>query len=225
MPALQPVPRTTRRDADGSRRQLLAAGRAAFAAKGLAGARVDAIARRAGVNKQLVYHYFGSKDGLYLAVLERVYADIRAKEQALSLGHLPPAEAMAKLVGFSFDYLADNPDFIALLNDENAHGAEHVRKSPRMPEMHSPLIALLRETLSKGAEQGVFRDDIDPLQLYISVAALGYFYFSNNATLSAIFGRDFSSPRARAARRRHVTELVMSALRPEAPVRRSDRRG
>lgn len=214
MEARLETPRTGKRDAEGSRRQLLRAARAAFAAKGLMGARVDEIAREAGLNKQLVYHYFGSKDGLYLAVLERVYGEIREQEQRLSLADLPPEEAMARLVLFSFDYLAAHPDFIALLNDENAQGARHLQRSRRVHEMHSPLLALLRETLRQGATAGLFRDDIDALQLYVSIAGLAYFYFSNNRTLSAIFGRDLATPRAVAARRRHVLDFVMAALAP-----------
>jgi TetR/AcrR family transcriptional regulator len=208
------IARNGRRDAEASRRLLLAAARVEFAAKGFAGARVDEIARLAGVNKQLVYHYFGSKDELYLAVLEAVYAEIRAEERALSLGDLPPAAAMAKLVGFSFDYLAAHPEFIALLNDENGQNARHLGASSRVASMHSPLIALVRESLRKGAAEGVFRGDMDALQLYISIAGLAYFYFSNNRTLSAIFGRDLAARRAIAARRRHVIDFVMAALRP-----------
>jgi len=206
--------RIGKRDAEASRRLLLRAARAEFAAKGLMGARVDEIARGAGLNKQLVYHYFGSKDGLYRAVLEGVYAEIREQERALSLDDLPPADAMEKLIGFSFDYLADHPDFIALLNDENGQGARHLGKSRRLHEMHSPLIALIRRTLRYGAERGAFRRDMDALQLYISIAGLAYFYFSNNRTLSAIFGRDLGSARAIAVRRRHVIDFVMAALRP-----------
>jgi TetR/AcrR family transcriptional regulator len=178
------------------------------------GARVDEIARVAGVNKQLVYHYFGSKDDLYLAVLERVYAEIRDQERALSLDDLPPEKAMVELIRFSFDYLAAHPDFIALLNDENGQGGRHLAASRRMHEMHSPLIALIRRTLRNGAEQGAFRRDMDALQLYISIAGLAYFYFANNRTLSAIFGRDLGSARSIAARRRHVVDFVMAALRP-----------
>lgn len=214
------VVRTGKRDAEASRRRLLAAARAAFAAKGLAGARVDEIARAAGINKQLVYHYFDSKDGLYLAVLEGVYAEIREQERALSLEHLPPEEAMARLIAFSFDYLAAHPDFIALLNDENGQSGRHLAKSRRMHEMHSPLIALIRQTLKNGAAIGIFRGDMDALQLYISIAGLAYFYFANNRTLSAIFARDLAAPRAVAARRRHVVDFVMAALRPDARPKR-----
>ncbi len=206
--------RIGKRDGEASRRLLLAAARAEFAAKGLMGARVDEIARGAGLNKQLVYHYFGSKDDLYVAVLERVYAEIREQERALSLGDLPPRQAMVKLIGFSFDYLAAHPDFIALLNDENGQGGRHLAASRRMHEMHSPLIALIRRTLRRGVALGAFRRGIDALQLYISIAGLAYFYFSNNRTLSAIFDRDLGTTQAIAARRRHVVDFVMTALRP-----------
>lgn len=206
--------RNGRRDADASRRLLLAAARAEFAANGFMGARVDAIARGAGLNKQLVYHYFGSKDVLYRAVLENVYAEIREQERALSLGDLAPRQAMVKLVGFSFDYLAAHPDFIALLNDENGQGGRHLATSRSIHEMHSPLIELIRRTLRRGAALGAFRRGVDALQLYISIAGLAYFYFSNNRTLSAIFDRDLGEAQAIAARRRHVIDFVMSALRP-----------
>jgi TetR/AcrR family transcriptional regulator len=121
---------------------------------------------------------------------------------------------MEKLIGFSFDYLATHPDFIALLNDENGQGARHLAASRRMREMHSPLIDQIRRTLRRGAAQGAFRREIDPLQLYISIAGLAYFYFSNNRTLSAIFDRNLGKAQAVAARRRHVVDFVMAALRP-----------
>jgi TetR/AcrR family transcriptional regulator len=204
------------RDPAASRRALLSAGRAVFARKGLAGARVAEIAAAAGLNKQLVYHYFGSKEQLYQAVLESVYADIRAREQNLSLGDLVPTQALATLVGFSFDYLSENPDFIALLNDENGYGGLHLRRSEALGAMHSPLIKLIARTLRAGVAQGCFRPGIDPLQLYISMAALGYFYFSNSRTLSAIFGRDLAARREIALRRRHVVDFVMTAVQPVA---------
>jgi TetR/AcrR family transcriptional regulator len=203
-----------RRDPAATRKKLLTAARREFAASGLAGARVDEIAARAGVNKQLVYHYFGDKDALYLAVLEWVYEEIRAQERKLNLEGLPPQLAIKRLIEASFDHLAAHPDFIVLLNDENRGGARHVRGSRKLEAMHSPLVSLVSTILSEGVRAGVFRKGINPVHLYISIAGLSYFYFSNTPTLSAIFGRDLSSPAARRARRKHVVDLVMQSLRP-----------
>lgn len=203
-----------RRDPVATRNKLLTAARLEFAKHGFAGARVDEIAERAGVNKQLVYHYFGDKDALYLAVLEWVYADIREQERQLNLEGLPPEKAIRKLIEASFDYLATNPDFIVLLNDENRGGARHVRGSTRLEAMHSPLVVSVSHILNEGVRAGMFRKGIDPVQLYISIAALGYFYLSNTPTLSAIFGKDLSTRTARRNRRRHVVDLVLHSLRP-----------
>src|SRR3954466_11874777 len=205
---------TRRRDPAATQRKLLTAARREFAAQGLAGARVDEIAERAGVNKQLVYHYFGDKDALYLAVLEWVYEEIRAQERKLNLAGLPPQQAIQKLIESSFDHLAAHPDFIVLLNDENRGGARHVRGSRKLEAMHSPLVSLVSTILSDGVRAGVFRKGINPVHPYISIAGLIYFYFSNTPTLSAIFGKDLSGPAARRARRKHVTDLVMQSLRP-----------
>jgi TetR/AcrR family transcriptional regulator len=203
-----------RRDPVATRKKLLTAARLEFARHGFAGARVDEIAERAGVNKQLVYHYFGDKDALYLAVLEWVYADIREQERQLNLEGLPPEKAIRKLIEASFDYLATNPDFIVLLNDENRGGAPHVRGSTRLEAMHSPLVKSVSHILNEGVRSGVFRKGIDPVQLYISIAGLSYFFFSNTPTLSAIFGKDLTSEASKNARRKHVADLVMHALRP-----------
>jgi len=194
-------PKPQRRDPAATRKKLLTAARREFAASGLAGARVDEIAARAGVNKQLVYHYFGDKDALYLAVLEWVYEEIRAQERKLNLEGLPPQQAIKRLIEASFDHLAAHPDFIVLLNDENRGGARHVRGSRKLEAMHSPLVSLVSTLLREGVRAGVFRRGINPVHLYISIAGLSYFYFSNTPTLSAIFGRDLSSPAARRAPR------------------------
>jgi TetR/AcrR family transcriptional regulator len=203
-----------RRDPVATRRKLLVAARREFAQSGLAGARVDEIAARAGVNKQLVYHYFGDKDALYLAVLEWVYEEIRAQERKLNLEGLPPNAAIKKLIESSFDHLAAHPDFIVLLNDENRGGARHVSGSRKLEAMHSPLVNMVSKILAEGVRAGMFRKGISPVHLYISIAGLSYFFFSNTPTLSAIFGKDFASPAAKRARRNHVVDLVMQALRP-----------
>jgi TetR/AcrR family transcriptional regulator len=206
--------RPQRRNPEATRQKLLTAARREFADAGLAGARVDEIATRAGVNKQLVYHYFGDKDALYLAVLEWVYEEIRTQERNLNLTGLPPKQAIRKLIESSFDHLAAHPDFILLLNDENRGGARHVRGSRRLEAMHSPLVSMVSKILSEGVREGVFRKGINPVHLYISIAGLSYFFFSNTPTLSAIFGKDLASQAARRARRKHVVDLVLQALRP-----------
>ena len=203
-----------RRNPEATRQKLLAAARREFADGGLAGARVDEIAARAGVNKQLVYHYFGDKDALYLAVLEWVYEELRAHERELNLEGLPPEQAIRKLIESSFDHLAAHPDFIVLLNDENRSGARHVRGSRKLEAMHSPLVNMVGKILKEGVRAGTFRRGINPVHLYISIAGLSYFFFSNTPTLSAIFGTDLTSPAARRARRKHVVDLVLQALRP-----------
>jgi TetR/AcrR family transcriptional regulator len=204
-----------RRDPAATRKKLLTAARREFANSGLAGARVDEIAARAGVNKQLVYHYFGDKDALYLAVLEWVYEEIRAQERKLNLEGLPPERAIKKLIEASFDHLDAHPDFIVLLNDENRGGARHVRGSRKLEAMHSPLVSMVSKILREGVRAGVFRKGINPVHLYISIAGLSYFFFSNTPTLSAIFGKDFSGKAAKRARRRHVVDLVMQSLTPQ----------
>src|SRR2546430_17173842 len=164
-----------RRDPVATRKKLLTAARREFAQSGLAGARVDEIAARAGVNKQLVYHYFGDKDALYLAVLEWVYEEIRAQERKLNLEGLPPEQAIQKLIEASFDHLAAHPDFILLLNDDNRGGARHVRGSRKLEAMHSPLVSLVSTILGEGVKAGIFRKRINTVHLYISIAGLSYF--------------------------------------------------
>lgn len=202
------------RNAAATRKRILAAGTREFADKGLQGTRMDAIAERAGCNKALIYHYFGSKDGLFSAVLEKTYEDIRAAESKLDLAHREPVEAMRELVGFSFDYVASHPEFVSLINDENLHGGVHVRRSSRARDLNSPLIETISAILGIGQAQGCFRHGVDPVQLYISIASLCYFFISNRVTLSSIFGL----PRTRAVlntRRQHVIEVVLGYLRPD----------
>ena len=196
-----------------TRAAILAAARAEFASAGLSGARVNRIAEVAGVNKQLIYYYFGNKDSLYLASLESVYLEIRALERELNLADLSPVEAMGALVGFSFDYLARHPEFIGMLTHENASGAGFVRVSAAIRESGSPLIELIGKTLRRGVRSGDFAAGIDPVHLYISIAGMSWFYFSNRGTLGSLFGRDLDAPAARSGYRRHVIAFSLAALR------------
>jgi len=197
------------RDADRSQQTILLAARDEFALYGLAGARVDRIAERADINKRLIYYYFKSKDDLFLAVLENTYADIRAAEQQLHLDEMDPVEAIRELVSFTWHYYLEHPEFISLLNSENQHNAAHLKKSARIQEMNSPLVQMLDAVLERGRRQDLFRAGIDPIQLYISIASICYFYLSNNQTLSTIFGRDLRAPKAMAQRLSHMTDMVL----------------
>jgi TetR/AcrR family transcriptional regulator len=202
-----------RRDPDRTRNAILAAAQAEFAANGLSGARVDAIARRARANKRMIYHYFGSKTGLYLAALERVYEDLRGTERTLDLARLPPAAAIRRLVEFTFDYSRAHPEMISLINNENLHRARHLRQSSKVQDLHSPFVQLIDGILKRGVASGVFRAGLNPIELYITIAALSYFYLSNNWTLSAIFGRDLGADPALRRRKRHNIDMILHAIR------------
>ena len=201
------------RDALRTRARILDAATAEFARFGLGGARVDRIARRAGANKRMLYYYFGAKEALFLAVLEASYAAIRSAERDLDLEHRDPREALKRLVAFTWRYYLEHPEFMTLLNSENLHKGRHVQRSERVRELHSPLVETLRAILRRGARQGLFRPDVDPVQLYISIAGEGYFYLSNRYTLSRIFERDLMAPRALAGRARHITQTILNSVR------------
>jgi AcrR family transcriptional regulator len=192
----------------------LAAATAEITAKGLGGARVDEIAERAGVNKRMIYHYFGDKDGVYLAVLEAAYAEIRSEEIKLDLKKRDPVAGMRELIAFTWNYYRDHPEFLSLLATENLHRAAYLKRSKKIRELHSPLVGMINDLLQRGAKAKVFRNDVDPVELYISIAALGFFYMSNRYTLSTIFGRDLAAPKSLEARGKHLTEVVMGYLRP-----------
>ena len=197
-----------------TRQRILDAAIVEFSTRGLGGARVDAIALRANVNKRMLYHYFGSKEQLFLAVMEATYEHIRRLESELDLDHHDPAEAMRTFVSFTFHYFLDNQHFIALLNSENLHRARHIRRSQRVRAINNPVINSLHRLLKRGTKCGLFRSGVDPLQIYLSIAGLSYLYFCNIHTLSVIFDRDLASTSALAEREAHVVAVIMGYLRP-----------
>jgi AcrR family transcriptional regulator len=207
------VRRDGTRDSERTQAAILAAATREFVRHGLGGARVDRIAAGARTNKRMLYYYYGGKEALFVAVLEDCYARIRRAENALSLLDVDPVESVRRLVEFTWNYYLRHPEFLTLLNSENLHGARHVRKSPNVREMNSPLIETLGEVLERGRGSGVFRRDVDALQLYVSIAALSYFYLSNNQTLSAVFGRNLATPQARKERLQHMVDVVLGYLR------------
>jgi AcrR family transcriptional regulator len=200
------------RDADRSQNTILAAAKGEFAEYGLGGARMDRIAERAGLNKRLIYYYFEDKEKLFQAVLEQAYRDIREEEHKLRLLDLAPAAAVRRLVEFTWTYYLEHPEFLTLLNSANLHKARHLQDSQQARALNSPLIDTLAQILERGRREGSFRGGVDPVQLYVSIAGLSYFYLSNNHTLSAIFGRDLMAPKARNERLSHMCDVILGYL-------------
>ncbi len=204
------VPRKPRvRDAEATQRRILDAAKKEFARKGLGGARVDDIAERAKANKRMIYHYFESKENLFQRVLEEAYVDIRTAEQKLQLDHLEPKEALERLVRFTWKYYLDNPEFLTMVNSENLHKARHLKKSKVVQVLSRRLVAMVDTILERGANQGVFRKGIDPVQLNITIAAIGYYYLTNRFTGSIIFERDLMAREALDTRLQFNIDTIM----------------
>lgn len=178
------------RDAEATKLRILEAAKSDFAKNGLGGARVDVIAAKANANKRMIYHYFGSKDNLFQTVIENAYLDIRTAEQTLNLDDLKPKDALERLVRFTWQYYLKNPEFITLVNSENLHRAKHVKKSELIKTASRKFVAMVSGILERGVSSGDFRAGIDPVQLNITIAAIGYYYLTNRFTGSIIFERD-----------------------------------
>ncbi len=180
-----------------------------FAEKGLAGARIDVIAQATRTSKRMIYYYFGSKEALYLAVLEDAYRRIRSIEAALHLEDLEPEAALRKLVAFTVDYQRANPDFIRLVMNENIHRGEFLAQSKAIHKLNLPAIDAVHEVYRRGVKQGVFRAGIDAVDLHMSISALSFFNVANRHTFALIFKRDLETPRAITARRNSIVEMVV----------------
>lgn len=204
-----------RRNAKATRERILAAGVTAFCASGFDGARIDRIAKLADCNIRMIYHYFGGKEALYLAALERVFHRLRSREEELDLVHLDPVPAMAALVEFTFDHMLEHQDFIRLIGNENILRGEFLKKSSFVPDASIPLVETIKDILRRGRKAGVFRRGVDPVQLYVSILSLSYVHVSNRYTLSITFRRDLADPKWLAQRRRHAREVILGFLRPE----------
>jgi AcrR family transcriptional regulator len=184
-----------------------------FSEKGLAGARIDVIAEAMRTSKRMIYYYFGSKEGLYIAVLEEAYRRIREIERGLQLADLAPEEALRRLVGFTVDYQLANPDFIRLVMNENIHRGEFLAQSKTIQKLNVPAIDAVRDVYERGLKAGVFRGGIDPIDLHMSISALSVFNVANRHTFSLVFKRDLESPAALTARRESIVEMVVRFVR------------
>lgn len=201
-----------KRDPEGTRRRILAAAAEEFANGGLSGARVDQIARRAETNERMLYYYFGSKEQLFTAVLEQAFGSFSAAENTLRLDGLAPVEAITRLAHFIWDYYRDHQDLLRLINNENLHEARYLKKSPQIRAMISPLLKVLGGILERGQRAGLFRANVDPLRLYVTLSALGYYVLSNRYTLEATIGRDFTATDERAEFVRLNTDMLLAYL-------------
>jgi len=212
LPEDEALPASRPRDAERTRENILDVAAEEFAAYGLSGARVDAIAARTHTTKRMIYYYFSSKEGLYAAVLERAYSGIRRIEANMALDELDPETALRRLVEFTFDYHDAHPEFIRLVMIENIHNAEHVKGSDLLRETNSPAISVLARLLERGQAAGVFRRRVDPVELHMMISALSFYRVSNRATFSTLYSFDFNDPRARERQRRLVADAIVQLM-------------
>ena len=184
-----------------------------FAEKGLAGARIDVIAEAMRTSKRMIYYYFGSKEGLYVAVLEEAYRRMREIEHGLHLEDLQPEDALRKLVGFTIDYQHAHPDFIRLVMTENIHRGEYLKRSALIRQLNVPAIEGLRAVYDRGVASGVFRAGLDPIDMHMSISALSVFNVANQHRFSLIFDRDLESVPVWVARRDSIIEMIVRFVR------------
>jgi AcrR family transcriptional regulator len=204
---------TRKNDPEGNKEDILEIASEEFATHGLSGARVDAIAERTKTSKRMIYYYFGSKEELYLAVLERAYRKIRLLEEHLQLGDLPPEEAMRRLIEATFDHDDANPDFVRLVNIENIHRAEHMQRSQALRELNVSVIQTIADILERGYRGGVFQRRVDPVDLHMMISAQCFFRVSNRHTFGTIFRRDLASTELKMRHKAMIADSVISYLR------------
>lgn len=207
-------PKARQRDPERTSQAILQAATKEFAERGYGGARIDAIAERANINKRMLYHYFGGKDALYVAVLEGSYVAIRSAEQRLDLSHRAPKEGMRELIVFTWQYFLDHPEFLGILGTENLNKAKFLKRSARIFELHSPLVNEISGLLERGVASGDFRAGLDPVKIYMSIASLGAFFLTNRWTLSTIFRRNLADKAELDAWGQHIVDVIFAYLRP-----------
>jgi TetR/AcrR family transcriptional regulator len=206
----------SRRNAEKSRAKILDAATREFSVKGYDGARMEAIAQRAHVSKNLIYHYFQSKERLFIGVMEGIYVQMRSHHDEGKLQSLEPREAIATLTRALHRLFAERPEIITLLNSENLYKAQHIAKSKLIGHLYRPFLGGLREVLKKGSRSGIFRKHVNPIELYITISAMSYFYFSNAHTLGYIFSRHLLTPTNIRAREQHIVDVVLGYLEPRS---------
>jgi TetR/AcrR family transcriptional regulator len=203
------------RNAELTKAKILECATREFSQKGFAGARVSGITKRAGVNINLAYHYFSGKEGLFIAVMERAYKIIRSHHNDVEIRGLDPVEAMETLVRSTFQLFVTHPEIIGLLNAENLHGASHIKKSKEIETLYHPLLEAIEGILERGAKEGKFRPNIDPIDLFISINAEGYMFLSNCHTLGFVLHENLLDPKRIRKREEHIVRVILYFLQYE----------
>ncbi|WIY27528.1 TetR/AcrR family transcriptional regulator [Parasedimentitalea psychrophila] len=211
---MKPVRKIRKRDPVRTGKAILSAGRAEFSVAGYEGARVDRVAEKSNMSKGLIYHYFGSKSGLFLAILEDIYQELRDENSGLVLDDFEPEEGIRQLINHTFTYFSKHPEFLVLVNSENMMHAEHLKKSVMMRDLFRPIVVKIQALLDRGARQGIFREDVDVIQLYVSIVGLGYFFLGNRHTLEVVFDTPLFEDDTLSNRQRHIEDMILSYLRP-----------
>lgn len=196
-------------DREGTRRNILEIASEEFALNGLSGARIDEIAARTRASKRMIYYYFDDKEGLYLAALEDAYRLVREGEAKLDTAGLPPIEALRKLVEFTFDHHQSHEEFIRMVMIENIHHGEYLDRSKAIRQLNVTAIDHIKKLYARGVREGLFRRNLDPIELHWQISALCFFNVSNRATFSKIFGRDYGAADAQASLRKNVVDMVV----------------
>lgn len=197
------------KDPERTRADILVAATREFAENGYSGARIENIVQRMRTSKRMIYYYFGDKRGLYSAVLNAYYESLRAAEGDLRLDERAPMDALRELINFTFDYHIAHPDRVRLVMVENIHKGRHLSSLPLLKEVNATVIESMKRICERGQREGVIRPDADPLEIYLSIAAVSFFNVSNRYTVSAIFKYDMASPDAYAARKQHATDMIL----------------
>ncbi|TWI58327.1 TetR family transcriptional regulator [Pseudomonas duriflava] len=206
-PAAGRLPR--KNNPEETKQHILLAAVAEFSASGLSGARVDTIAERTRTSKRMIYYYFGSKEQLYFAVLEKLYGEIRSTESHLHLDELPPVEAIRRLVEFTFDHHDHNVDFVRIVNIENIHHGNHIRQSEAITSVNSSIVQTIARILQRGVEEGVFRSDLDPLDVHMMMSSFCFYRVSNRYTFSTIHQTDLTAPATRDRHKALICEVIL----------------
>lgn len=202
-----------RRNAERTKAEILTAATREFSERGLNGARVDRIAARTRTNKRMIYYYFKSKQQLFLTVLENAYRSIREAERQLKLDDQPPLDAMRRLVEFTCDYHWQHPELSKLVSIENIQKARHLKRSASITGMNVSIVDATAKVLRRGADEGVFREGIDPVRLHMTISALPIFQLTNRYTFGTIHNLDMVSAEALATRKREIVDLVLRFVR------------